>query len=580
MQEILIINLTRMGDLLQTTPLMAGLKEHYPGSRITLLVNTAFFEICNGIPYIDELIDFDMNDYRNRLTEKKHSLVENYKYLEDFISLLGGREYDLAINITHSPISALLTSFLNAAEVRGFTIDSEGHRVIKHPWMRYFFNVIPNRIYNPFHLVDMYLKIGGVKSEVKELTYSVSERDDARASALLTNAGISKGDVLIGFHLGASNSEKTWPVSSYARLAEMIVKTLGAKIVLFGTEGERTLSEQFEEIASVTPLNLVGRTSLGELAALLGRCGLFISNDTGPLHIATSVGTRVLDISTANVHFMETGPYGEGHYVIQADLACSPCGFDVRCNDMVCKSHIQPSAVLEVARIALNQDSEPSGSDAARWENVQVYRSRIKEDGYLDYAPLVRRPLDNKTFYRILYRHVWNMETDGQERMGVEIYENIMDEMNAYDSFCDFHETALSIEADVDSLKKLVNLSGQGMEQTGRIFRESEKKDINIEALKVLLGKVESIDAAIELAGHTNPCLRPFVVIFKYSKEALEGNDLSEVSEASHAMYRELNLRADMMHQLTDRIIALMKSTSEGGAGECAGGQAGILNVC
>ncbi|MEW6601133.1 MAG: glycosyltransferase family 9 protein, partial [Nitrospirota bacterium] len=124
MREILLINLTRMGDLLQTTPLMAGLKERYPEARITLLVNSSFTEICRGIPYIDELIDFDMKGYRERLIGEKYSLVENYRFMEALISRLNSREYDLTINITHSPISAILTSFIRTKEVRGFSIDS------------------------------------------------------------------------------------------------------------------------------------------------------------------------------------------------------------------------------------------------------------------------------------------------------------------------------------------------------------------------------------------------------------------------------------------------------------------------
>ncbi len=388
MKEILIINLTRMGDLLQTTPLMAGLKEMHPGSRITLLVNSAFTEICRGIPFIDELIELDLKDYRKRLLEKKYSLVENYNFIEGLISRINVKEYDLTINITHSPISAILTSFVRTKEIRGFTIDTEGHRVIKHPWMRYFFNVVPNRIYNPFHLVDMYLKMGGVKPEIKGLFYNSAREEEERASLLLEQEGIEEGDMLAGFHLGASKSEKTWPVSSYAELAGMIAEGFGAKIVLFGSPGEADLAGQFEMDSHVRPVNFVGKTNIGELSALLRRCRLFISNDTGPLHIATSAGTKVIDISTANVHFMETGPYGEGHYVIQAALPCSPCGFDVKCMDMVCKSFINPSAVFEVVKEAIEGESNAFINNSPAWNNLQVYKSHLKMTAIWGLPPL------------------------------------------------------------------------------------------------------------------------------------------------------------------------------------------------
>ncbi len=562
MKEILIINLTRMGDLLQTTPLMAGLKEKHHGSKITLLINSAFTEICKGIPYIDDLIVFDMKDYRNRLVGNKYSLVENYNLLEGLISRINSKEYDLTINVTHSPISALLTSFVRTGEVRGFTIDPEGHRIIKHPWMRYFFNVIPNRIYNPFHLVDMYLKIGAVKPGIKGLIYNVPAEEEVKASSVLIKEGVCEGDMLIGFHLGASKSDKTWPVSSYAELADMIAGAFGAKILLFGSPGEVDLADQFKRNANVKHVNFVGKTNLVGLAALLRKCRLFISNDTGPLHIATSVGTKVIDISTANVHFMETGPYGEGHYVVQADLPCVPCGFDVQCTDMVCKTVIKPSAIFEVARAAIEGKETPFMSDSAVWNNLQVFRSHFKGDGYLGFDPLIKHHLSKEALYRILYRQVWNMDSipsNGKPDM----YENICKEISAYHEFSHADETILSIRKEIEALSNLVSLSKEGLDLVSLIGDEAAKDDLNVNKIKEIWKKVESIDSEIELVGYTTPCLRPLTLIFMYAKEALEGSDLRTLSKASCMTYSDLIIRAGNMLQLMIKITHLLEAGSE-----------------
>src|SRR4030065_2446567 len=113
-------------------------------------------------------------------------------------------------------------------------------------------------------------------------------------------------------------------------------------------------------IVKARPVNFIGKTGIGELAAFLKRCSLLVSNDTGPLHLATAVGTKVIDIFTANVHFLETGPYGEGHYVIQADIPCVPCSFNVKCNNMVCKDLIKPEIVIEVVKESLGRGSSLS----------------------------------------------------------------------------------------------------------------------------------------------------------------------------------------------------------------------------
>jgi ADP-heptose:LPS heptosyltransferase len=572
MREILIINLTRMGDLLQTTPLMAGLKEKYPGSRITLLVNTTFAEICEGIPFIDDLLVFDMKDYRNRLVEKRYTLVENYKVLEELIGQISSREYDLTINVTHSPVSAILTSFVRTKEIRGFTLDSEGHRVIRHPWMRYFFNVVPNRIYNPLHLVDMYLKIGGVTTGRKGLMYDVGREEHEKASLFLEREGVSEGDMLIGFHLGASKSDKTWTVSSYAALADFITSAFGAKVLLFGSPGEADLAAQFEMRSNMKPINFVGRTSIGELAALIRRCRLFISNDTGPLHIATSVGTTVIDISTGNVHFLETGPYGAGHYVIQAELPCVPCGFDVQCRDMVCKSVIEPSAVFEVVRQALDGKETRSFPNALSGKKLQVYKSHFKDDGYIGYVPLIKRPLSRETFYRILYRRLWNLESCPLNGKADMIYESIRKEISLYRVFDHLHETIHSIRREIDILAGLVRLSEEGAKLIGLLAEETVKDDWDLRKIKEIWKRVEPVDKEIELIGHTNPCFKPIVLIFMYAKEALEGNDLRILSEASRTIYADLLTRSGNMLQLMMTVIDTLEVKPEGRDCELAAG--------
>jgi len=564
MKEILIINLTRMGDLLQTTPLMAGLKEMHHGSRITLLVNSAFTEICRGIPLFDDLIVFDMMEYRRRLVEKKHSLVENYRFLEDLISHINSREYDLTINITHSPVSAILTSFIRTREIRGFTIDSEGHRVIKHPWMRYFFNVIPNRIYNPFHIVDMYLKIGGVRPEINGLLYAAQDDDKKRASLMLETKGIREGNMLIGFHLGASKGEKTWPVTSYAELADMITGYYGATILLFGSAGETDLAEEFEMHAISKPVNYVGKTNIGELASLVQKCRLFISNDTGPLHIATSAGTKVIDISTANVHFMETGPYGEGHYVLQADLPCVPCGFDVQCNNRICKSLIKPEHVFAVVKEALEGGGKLSLSDSSAWKDVQVYRAHFRDDGYLGFKPLVRHPLRKEILYRILYRGVWNMDPAPLNGNTRRLYENICREISDYGQASDLNEMMLSIRDEMNTMANLVRLSEEGAKYIRLIAEETAKDDMNIDNIKDLWSHVGPIESEIDLIGHTHPCFRPLILIYLYEKEALEGHDLRILSEASCTIYADLMTRSKNMLEMMKTIVPMLEDISQG----------------
>ncbi len=563
MKEILIINLTRMGDLLQTTPLMAGFKEANPEVRITLLINSSFVGVCKGIPFIDELIVFDMHGFRDRLLNKEYSVIENFRFIEDLINRINGKEYDLAMNLTHSRISALMISLVRTREKRGFTVDSEGHRVIKHPWLRYFFNVVPNREYNPFHLVDMYLKSGGVLAERKGLIFEMSGEDEKKSGELLTGQKVEENELLIGIHLGASKSDKTWPVSSFAALADMITAKLGYRILLFGSPSETDLGNEFEKIVKYRPINLIGKTGIGELAALLNRCSLLISNDTGPLHLATAVGTKVIDIFTANVHFLETGPYGEGHYVIQADIPCVPCSFNVKCSNMVCKEVTKPEIVFEVVKESLGKGSTLFEAGSELMKDIQVYRTHFEDNGLLGFSPLFKRRLKKEILYRILYRKIWTRDFNKTERNAELVYKTLCRELASFYVLNNLDEISLSLGRDIIMLEHLSGLAKDGLELAGLIAEEAGNNDPDINKLKKTWKYLEEINNRIETAGHTNPHLMLFTTIFIYSIEALEGNDLPVLADNTCSIYKELLSGSAYMLQLIKQLKLFFESASD-----------------
>ncbi|RJQ13673.1 MAG: glycosyltransferase family 9 protein [Nitrospiraceae bacterium] len=562
MKEILIINLTRMGDLLQTTPVMAGLKDECPGARITLVVNSQFAEICRGIPFIDELIVFEMKDLKIRLAGPRQSIAEGFRYLKRVINEINKKEYELAINFTHSSVSALLMSLVRAGEVRGYTVDSEGHKLIRHPWMRYFFNVVPNREYNPFHLVDMNLKSVGVTSQSQKLLYEIPEDAVAKVDDLLREEGVLENDMLVGIHLGASKGDKRWPSPSFALLADMIVREFGAKIILFGSPDEVGLSREFETAAGFEPLNFAGRTNLGELAALLRRCSLLISNDTGPLHLATAVGTTVIDIFTANVHYLETGPYGKGHYVVQSDLPCVPCDFHVECNNMICKDVIRAEAVFEAVLMATGRKPEKEAT-AAVWKDAQVYRTYFREDGLLGFLPLIQRHLKKDTVYRDLYREVWDRRPviSGKTDM---VFENMCTELSSSYLLDGIDDIVLSLRREAGELEQIVNLAGEGFDLVSLIAGEASGEQPDFGHIREIWKNVESVDAGIETIGYANPCLRPLVLLFTYSKESLEGDGLLAQTEAACGIYGDLHTAAEYMLGLIKKLVPFFESVSEG----------------
>jgi ADP-heptose:LPS heptosyltransferase len=539
MKEVLIVNLTRMGDLVQTTPAITGLKERYPDVRISAAVNSDFAEICSFIPFIDRLIVFDMNEFKSLFCNGSN-LIKKFRYMENFLKAINAIKYDLALNFTHSVPSAVLTSLIKAKEIRGFTIDAEGFSIIRHQWIKYFFNFVPVRSYNPFHLCDIYTKAGGVVPKKKGLLLSILQDAEKLVDNLLEGYGIGKGDLLVAFQLGASEDKRRWHVHCFAELAKKLTESYGVKILLIGSPSETGLGEEFQEILDIKIINLIGKTNLMELSAILKRCRLLVSNDTGPLHIATAVGTKVIGIFLSTAHYIETGPYGEGHLVVEADIACAPCGFQVECKEMPCKAIIKPESIFELSAMMLNGKMPASIADSVLWKNMQVYYSYFDTDGLINYRPLIKRKLKKEAFYTYLYRNTWLSVLDNKDIYDIKgmcrlIAQRLKDwyEINPSEFFSD-------IKKDIEAMQRLGELA-EVFESTLKVIeKEAEKDSPDNELIKKMWEIVRPIEDEISAAGYIYPQISPLTTMFVRERTTLEGEDIAVLSRNACTMYNNL----------------------------------------
>lgn len=546
MQDVLIINLTRMGDLIQTTPAIVGLKERYPRVRVTLLVNTAFKEICNYLPFIDRYFHLDKRIVINLLDNNK--ILEAYSYIWEVLHNVNDREYALVINFTHSASSAIITSLIRAKEIRGLSIDREGYTMKRHPWIRYLFNVIPSRNINPFHLCDMHVKSAEVLPENKGLHLIVRDDMKAWAEDILKQYGLKDGEPLIAFQLGASAEDKRWPVESFAYLADIISTDLGATILLTGSSGESGFGKRFEDLTGAKTINMIGKTNLMELTALLKRADLLVSNDTGPLHIATAVGTTVLDISLASVHFRETGPYGDGHYVVTANIPCYPCNFQSNCSDYICKKTITPEAVFELVKNILKEGRLNGILKENIFKDIQVYESYFDDDGLISYRPLTKRPLKSEELFSHIYRKTWQVVLDREGFPSVDkVTEHVLKKLSLYNDYSVLEE---SVEYYVEVFEKLRSLIDAVLSIMEIMEKEVSKSSPDSQLIERLWENIVPIDKEIERLACIYPSLKPIVMVLKYEKEAFVGEKLLEVIQEAAEAYRYASWHADAIGRI------------------------------
>ncbi|MGA7827190.1 MAG: glycosyltransferase family 9 protein [Geobacteraceae bacterium] len=320
--NILLIKPGAVGDLLQLTPVIRALALKYPEARITLMLGSAASAtMFQHNPYIYETIVFD-----------RKGAQRSFAGFFRLWNRIRAARYDLVVNFQRSNLKAWLLAFaalpsriLIYHKARGRTV----HAVVNH-----LETLAPLGI-NP-KLCDLSL----------ELSYGPEER--SFADDIFQRNGMS-GKILVALNPGASNRIKCWSPERFAVLANLLVSELDAGIVLVGGGNERDLAEGILAGMQSEPLDLIGKTSLLQLGAVLDRCDLLVSGDTGPLHLSTAVKTPVVALFGAIDPF-RTGPVGEGHLVIRHDeLACVPCVARSCGNkiDLECMERITPVEVFE-----------------------------------------------------------------------------------------------------------------------------------------------------------------------------------------------------------------------------------------
>jgi ADP-heptose:LPS heptosyltransferase len=263
--RILIVNLTRIGDQLQTSPTIAGLRARHPDAEITVLGDVRHVAVCHGIPGIDHVYEVDLDRIGALLLAGGPQLVHAYRHVEDLVRDLRARAFDLAFNFSSSRMSGVFMRLLQIRDTRGWTMDGEGHRLISHPWTRLFVASVLNRRYTPYNLVDFYCRVAGVTPPEPRLRYTSGREARGRAASVLASAGADGARPMIALQPGASSPIRCWPPGAFAALGRLLRDRLGAQIVLLGGPGEHEPCERIAGEIGAHALNLAGRTDVPAL---------------------------------------------------------------------------------------------------------------------------------------------------------------------------------------------------------------------------------------------------------------------------------------------------------------------------
>jgi len=400
--NVLVLNLTRLGDLLQSQPAIADLRA--AGHRVGLVCLDNFAGAAGLMNGLDAVFPLPGARLLARLDRDwRAALVEHRRLLD---AVRADFPPDAVINLTPSEPARLLALALagEAGLVRGFALDAEGFNADTSLWAAFLQLAAKSRGASPFNIVDIFRRIAAQDLAVPGVTNAVGasggfglrgpsrlERAHARERLLTLAPAPRRGHVAL--QLGASADVRRWPVAHFAHVARGLAE-IGYTAVLVGDESERPLAERLKAAAGVPVADLVGGTTLPELAAALCACSQLITNDTGTMHLAAGLGVPCLAIFLATAQPWDTGPYLPGCLCLEPDLPCHPCGFGSACpSGNICRSGIHPDGVLALSLLMLN------GGDIGRVcaPGARVWRTRIGADGLMDLGSLSGHDGDDRT---------------------------------------------------------------------------------------------------------------------------------------------------------------------------------------
>ncbi|HEX7734687.1 MAG TPA: lipopolysaccharide heptosyltransferase II [Ktedonobacteraceae bacterium] len=356
-KRILVVRLDLIGDLVLSMVLVRVLKRTYPEAEIDLISVPASAKVIEGDPDVTRLLGYDPNIWR-----RPKALVQskNWHELRELLQTLRGREYDLAISVFGKWAGAL-AALSGARRTLGFGRES-------FPGL--MSDSVPGKHWTrgeKKHEVDYCLELAQaagatIEAEDRYPRLLIPTRVSDEVEQILASAGAQTQHPLIACHVSANNGQsKRWPVPYWAALLDRLIREENAQIVLTGAPNDLPLIEKVTTRMREQPLNLAGKTSLTQLAALLKRADLLISGDSGPMHMASAVETPIIAIHGPTDPAL-SGPVSHYATVLRSDIWCSPCyeareTADCRFFTTQCMKNITPAQVFTVAREKLRERS-------------------------------------------------------------------------------------------------------------------------------------------------------------------------------------------------------------------------------
>ncbi len=338
-ENILLRSANWVGDAVMTTPAIRGVRQNFPGAKISILAKPWVAPVFSNNKHVDQILLYDTEGRHNGWT----GLLRLARDLKRY-------HFDAAVLFQNAFEAALLTFLAGIPRRIGYCTD--GRSILLTDRVR------GHRELKTGHQIDYYLGIlngAGLITENRSLCLKVTEKEKQAALHLLKQYGVLEPKNVIGINPGAAfGTAKRWFPERYAALIKKIHESHKAYFFIFGGAGEASLGNKISDMTGGYCINLCGKTRLREAIALINVCRLFITNDSGLMHVAAALDIPQVAIIGPTDH-INTGPANSLSHIVRVPTSCSPCLKPECPEDHRCMKKISVEMVYSVAESILKK---------------------------------------------------------------------------------------------------------------------------------------------------------------------------------------------------------------------------------
>jgi len=533
-----IIQLTRLGDIIQTTQAAKDFRVQHPDIELNIICRKEFglalSFILKGtfdnIIYIskDELLEGCDNDLDLYLSS-----------INKWLSQEVLQNIDVLLNFSFCETSNRLSTLITAKNRLGTFSSPQNQTLVKDQWSQLVYSMVMSGPHNPYNLVDIYKNILGIK---ERSCWTDNDWQPKEAHEVKT----------LGIHPFASQDKKKWKPAKWTEVIYKLLKDEENILVeIFGSNSEVEFGEQILNSKVLSKFkdritNNVGKLSLEQTYYRLGRCSHFVGHDSLLGHLAKLHNLPTLTIALGTVRPIETAPYGHNTFVMAPRTKCFPCFPKTDCSFYQCHADLSYQAVTETLKTfiidneinfkVLNNSISPFHLDS-----VDIFRLGPTNAGWYAAEKLGNDHPTSREVFKDILRVALSYKFEEVEEI-ISLPATSRDQKRY-------------LEQINDGVRQIFELCEFGKKYSGDILREVSQVSPDLEKIKTFANKIDEVDRLMDLLGKTYNDLKPVIDYYKIVKFNLEGENIVELSESSYIVYDDNSITCSILYELIGKCL-------------------------